>query len=142
MSTVRRSGKQRVSTAQKTPQTLGDYIEAKIKERGTTRHAVAVAMGVSHSYLSDIAHGKFVPSVKICKTIADFFGDPPSYILRLAGWLTIDATDAIAIELAEALANDPLLREMYEVYSKLRTAEERKAMAKAIRIFAGAEGEK
>ncbi len=46
-----------------------------------------------------------------------------------------------AAVLAKKLAHDRLLMEMYTVYTKLQTEDERKGMARAIRIFAGLEPE-
>lgn len=123
-------------------QTLSEYIQQKVFEKKLTHQAAALAMGISNSYLSDIINNKAKnPSAEICKTIANFFGDPPSYVLRLAGLIDRDTSDEIAVEIAEALDRDPILKEMYEVYTQLKSPEEKRAMLRAIRIFASGDGE-
>jgi hypothetical protein len=91
--------------------------------------------------LADILQGKFVPSIRILRSLAKFFGDPILYVIRLAsGVSTMDAdSKELALELEEALENDPVLKEMYDVYASLKTPEEKRAMLKAIKIFVSRE---
>lgn len=125
------------------PKTLGDYVAERMEQKGLSTHAAAAKIGISHSYLADILQGKFVPSIRILRALAKFFGDPILYVLRLASGVSTTDADSkeLALELEEALENDPVLKEMYEVYTQLKSPEEKRAMLRAIKIFASGDEE-
>ena len=117
-------------------QTLGDYVKASVVRKGLNKYQAAMQMGISNSYVSDIANNKFVPSIRILKVLAEFFGDSTLYVMRLAAGIGVDAlADELALEIAEALAKDRLLRDLYETYTRLKTQGEREAMARVVGSF-------
>ena len=141
MSRTKNQKKQTTKTPLANAEMLGDYVAARMEQKGLSTHAAAAQIGISHSYLADILQGKFVPSIRILRSLAIFFGDPILYVVRLGTGVPIPDADskALALELEEALENDPVLKEMYDVYASLKTPEEKKAMLKAIKIFVSKE---
>ena len=63
---------------------LQDWNQAHDDQHHTTT-SLSRALGFGSSYIDTIINGQFQPSIKRCRDIANFFGDDPATILRLAG---------------------------------------------------------
>jgi len=65
---------------------LGDYIRQRCNARGLSLVEASQNLGFSRGYIPAVVNGTFNPSRKKCVKMANFFGDPPSLVLELAGF--------------------------------------------------------
>lgn len=84
--------------------TPGDYIRAKLSERGLAQRDLAFILGVTDAAVHQIIAGKRGVSGDMAKALATVFGDTPESILRL------QKEAELAADLARAKEPDPRVR--------------------------------
>jgi len=115
-------------------ETLGQYIRWRLREKGMSGRAAARAMGIGHSYLSNVVTGKIKrPGADFCRKLAEVLGESPVTVLRIAGWLPYDDDDKALLEELRVLVNDPDFVQFMRAYRQLTPPERRLfvAMTKA-----------
>lgn len=118
---------------------LGTYIRDRCRARGLPLVEASLRMNFSRSYLPSIAKGTFNPSRERCIQIAEFFGDPPSTILQLAGFFIPETDVQQHEEIARIAATLPhsdcqLLLEITHILKE--RSDRRRATQRELRLVA------
>ena len=66
---------------------LSDYLNTELRRRQWSMRELARRAGVSASQVSDVVGERTKPGADFCIAVAKALGDPPDYLLRLAGIL-------------------------------------------------------
>jgi transcriptional regulator with XRE-family HTH domain len=69
-----------------TPHAFLDWLDAQLREAGYADSEASQRAGLSHSAIYEIRAG-IRPGIKKCEALANLFGYPVEYVLRLAGHL-------------------------------------------------------
>jgi hypothetical protein len=89
-------------------ESLSDYITARAREIGYNSVSLSEALGFGRSYINAVIHGQFLPSRSRCQQIAEFFGDSPNIILRLAGYYQpLPDEDDVILRVADIASSLP-----------------------------------
>lgn len=76
--------------------TLGEFIVKRRKELDMTRHALAVAAGISHTEVNRIEIGdRKQPSLKVINALASALSVPAEELMKLAGYMPADDVSAV-----------------------------------------------
>ena len=88
---------------------LGRYLRAQREIAQVSLRALARAINVSDSYLSQVERGLYQPSPGVLKAIAEGLGLAPDQLFQRMGWLGPTGSSGKYNSALDAIADDPVL---------------------------------
>jgi len=85
---------------------LGQRLRQVRKDKGLTLQEIAEQSGVNGSYIGRVENGERFPSANILRKLAEPLGFSEAEILKLAGYLSPDATDDRIAKFKEAMRGE------------------------------------
>lgn len=73
---------------------MATWLTEELRARGWSMREMARRVGVSHTAIVNIAHGRARPSAGLCREIARVLRVPPEHVFRLAGLLPPDPPES------------------------------------------------
>lgn len=97
---------------------LGEALKERRKSKGLTRQQVTINSGISRSYLSRIERGERFPSGRILQKLAKPLGFSEVEILKLAGFISEDDSDA-RLEMFKREIKREIAHALLSVYKRI-----------------------
>jgi transcriptional regulator with XRE-family HTH domain len=92
--------------------TLAQWLEHQIQAHNLTQQATAVYAGISGATLSEILNKEHLPRLEILFRLADYFGTPREYVVRLAARMPIEDSQPIG-------QDDYLVQELLDAFRQV-----------------------
>lgn len=112
---------------------LKKFVSKEAEKRNLSLRQVAVGIGVSPSYLSEVLNGKKSFGIEFCNAIADFFNVQRTFLYNLVGWVKLNSDEVLVDQFREYSLQNPEFAEFVRMVLELDNEVERKRLIRVIR---------